>query len=345
MTSLFGRRRSASQTGTPPWEQLSELEEHRELVRARLDHLVAVREPLVLISQVQRSGGTLLSQLFDDHPECHVHPEELKIGAPKKWNWPRIDEAAPDEWFALLYEDAAARHLHDGYHKSPRPDAEQDYFPFLFLPRLQRAIFDRVSEHATNERAVLDAYFTSYFNAWLDNHNLYTGPKKAIVGFVPWLAVEPDELERFFAAYADGRLITIVRNPCSWYASARVHGRSYEDLDAAIDRWRRSAEASLAAAERFAGRAVLLTYESLVTDVAATMSTLCVRLDLTMSDGLTTPTFNGRPIRANSSDPVERYGVLPERADAYRDSLGQDVVQRIETLAGDLYERAAAVSG
>ena len=30
---------------------------------------VDVNVPLVLISQVQRSGGTLLSQLFDGHPE------------------------------------------------------------------------------------------------------------------------------------------------------------------------------------------------------------------------------------------------------------------------------------
>ena len=38
-----------------------------------------------------------------------------------------------------------------------------------------------------SERDVLDCYFTSYFNAWLDNHNLYSGPKKVVTGFVPQL--------------------------------------------------------------------------------------------------------------------------------------------------------------
>ena len=52
-----------------PWEAMGEIEEYHELCRARLDHVVPVREPLVLISQIQRSGGTLLSQLFDGHPE------------------------------------------------------------------------------------------------------------------------------------------------------------------------------------------------------------------------------------------------------------------------------------
>ena len=51
----------------------------RQLCRMRLRHLRPVTEPLVLISQVQRSGGTLLSQLFDMHPQCHAHPDELAV--------------------------------------------------------------------------------------------------------------------------------------------------------------------------------------------------------------------------------------------------------------------------
>ena len=64
----------------PLWEQLDELGEYRQLGRVRTDHVVRVREPMVLVSQIQRSGGTLLSRLFDGHPECHAHPYELKIG-------------------------------------------------------------------------------------------------------------------------------------------------------------------------------------------------------------------------------------------------------------------------
>jgi hypothetical protein len=45
--------------------------------------LVPVREPLVLITQIQRSGGTLFAQLLDGHSKLHVHPSELHIGKPK----------------------------------------------------------------------------------------------------------------------------------------------------------------------------------------------------------------------------------------------------------------------
>ena len=64
----------------------------------RRRHLVPVDQPLVLISQVSRSGGTLLSQLFAGHPECHVRPGELLIGRPKDcWPdaWSRISATVP----------------------------------------------------------------------------------------------------------------------------------------------------------------------------------------------------------------------------------------------------------
>ena len=82
-----------------PWERLTEHEEYEALTELRSNHLVPVREPLVLISQIQRSGGTLLSQLFDGHPELHAHPSELKIGRPKFWHWPPLDLDRPDTWF------------------------------------------------------------------------------------------------------------------------------------------------------------------------------------------------------------------------------------------------------
>ena len=68
----------AAKREPPPWERLTESDEHGALCGARLDHLVEVREPLVLVSQVQRSGSTLLGQLFDAHPECHAHPYEIR---------------------------------------------------------------------------------------------------------------------------------------------------------------------------------------------------------------------------------------------------------------------------
>ena len=61
--------------------------------------------------------------------------------------------------------------------------------------------------------------------------------------------------------------------------------------------------------------------------------------------GSLVPTFNGRPTLANSTEPVERRGVLPERATAYRGSLDEATIEAIEHAAGDVYERAVAAAG
>jgi hypothetical protein len=329
----------------PAWE-VDDLTDYRALVRARLAHVVPVAEPLVLISQIQRSGGTLLLQLLDGHPECHVDPYELKIGHPKKHNWPPLDVARPERWFETLYFRGTAERLRRT-ERTRRPDTGRTLFPYLFSPRLQKQVFDAcVQAHPPrSERKILDCYFTSYFNAWLDNHNLYTGPKKAVVGFTPRLAMKSANVERFFAAYPDGTLVSIIRDPHAWYESAAKHmAEHYADVETALALWRASVDATLEAADRHGERVVVLSYERLVREPEPTMRRLAERIGIAWTPSLVVPTFNGQPTRANSSSPVGREGILPERADAFRESLDPATLERISELAGDRYYRGAELA-
>jgi hypothetical protein len=335
-------------TALPPWERRDDAAELAQLQAVRLAHLVPVREPLVLISQIQRSGGTLLSQLLDGHPEVHAHPGELSIGKPKKWDWPPLDLDRPDTWFDVLFEPQVDLYLREGFLKE-KPllgQLEPDVFPFVFSPRVQRAVFEQcvAESRPETERSVLDCYFTSYFNAWLDDQNLY-GPKKAVTAFTPRLAMEAERLERYLAAYPDGIFVNVVRDPRAWYASASKHRSHYEDVEESIGLWRQSAETALDAGERHADRVLVLTYERLVAETEATMRRVAGRIGLSWSPVLLVPTFNGRPTLANSTEPVDRRGVLPERATAYRDSLDQRTIEAIDRAAGDVYERAGAAAG
>ena len=300
-----------------------------------------VDQPLVLVSQIQRSGGTLLSRLFDGHPECHAHPQELKIGHPKKRRWPQLDVTRPDTWFDVLHEKHVVKYRKRGYWGSqPRSDA--DRFPFLFSLRLQATIFEACtsSQEIRTVRDVLDCYFTSYFNAWLDNHNLYTGPKKVVTGFVPRLAMDDVNVDRFFDVYPDGTLVSTVRDPRGWYASARRHRDRYSDTESALRLWRRSTTATLEVRDRRPDRVILVLYEDLVRDTKTVMRRIADQVGITMSPCLLVPTFNGRPIQANSGDHVEGRGVLAERAEAWRGDLDPATVRQIDELAGDLYARA-----
>jgi hypothetical protein len=324
------------------WNRREPIEEYEALCQGRIADLVEVHEPLVLISQVQRSGGTLLSQLFDGHPECHAHPWDLEIGHPRNWHWPPIDLSAPSSWFEVLYEGKVDIHLRKGYSKQAA-DRDPDVFAFGFLPRLQKAIFDHciTSRRIVSRRDVLDCYFTSYFNAWLDNHNLYTGPKKVTTGLAPMLSMEAGNVEQFFEAYPDGTLVSIVREPRAWFASAQPHSKRFADLEAALGLWCRSAEAMIEAGDRHGDRVVILTYENLVQETEATMRQLAGRLGISVHPALLIPTFNLRAIRANSSQRTDRYGILLDRTTAYRGLLDPVTIERVERLAGDLYDRVA----
>src|SRR5688572_11613873 len=105
----------------PRFQRLAELDvgvDHDpfELIAANRERfLVPVRQPLVVIAQVQRCGGTLTSQLLDGHSQVHLHPSELHIGKPKHV-WPAIDlSASPASIFAALREGNTSLHARTGY--------------------------------------------------------------------------------------------------------------------------------------------------------------------------------------------------------------------------------------
>lgn len=60
--------------------------------RSNKKYLVDTNQPLILISQIQRSGGTLLSQLFDGHPELYSNPAEITWGYPTKYHFPNLQQ-------------------------------------------------------------------------------------------------------------------------------------------------------------------------------------------------------------------------------------------------------------
>ncbi len=305
--------------------------------------LTPINTPLALISQIQRSGGSLLSQLFDGHPQLHTHPHELKIGFPKKHIWPNLDmRDSPKLWFEMLFEHDVINHFKYGYEKGQRDGRT---FAFIFPPALQRKLFlDCLTERMnTSVRDIFDAYMTSYFFAWLNNMNI-GGKKEYITAFTPRLSFLQKSARSFFETYPDGRLISLVRDPRNWYPSARSHENAkdkYNDIGKAIEQWNESADTMVRNKLEFTGRVCLLRFEDLVSTTETVMRYLANFLEIDFDTILLTPTFNKMPILANTSFRHEKGEIQAGTLNRHK-SLTAEETEFIEKHSADQYQKVLA---
>lgn len=312
------------------------------LHRSCAAHMKAEHLPLALISQIQRSGGSLLSQLFDGHPEIHAHPHELKIGFPSKYLWPKIElNEDPRRWLETLFEPSVLNHFRNGYKKQRNMDETS---LFLFLPSVQRELFEKylLSIDSVTQRDVLDAYMTSYFGAWLNNQNNY-GQKKVISAFTARLAMNEDNMESFFEIYPDGKLISIIRDPKNWYPSAANHKpHNYGDIKEALKLWRQSAAAMLRNQKQYRDRVCVLKFEDLICNTEFVMRYLSKFLDISYDDCLLTPSFNRTPIKPNTSFKDKQHGIIESTLNRYK-SLSHRKLKIIDDATTELHEKVKGI--
>lgn len=340
---------------TQPWQRRRQLEDagarlllqsplltHGAVTSSVRKNAVRVDQPLILISQIKRSGGTLLSQLFDGHPQCYAHPDELKIGKPHT-AWPKFDPSEkPQTTFNRLFEPNAIKASLFGYHKSK---ADSERRPFVFAGALQKAIFvDEVRRaSAPTQRDYLNAYFTAYFNGWLNYQTAYS-EKKVVTGFTPGLLMRPESVADYFAAYPDGRMVSVIRDPMNWFPSAKTHNDwTAPELVQSINGWRRSAKAMQGNKSRYGDRYIVLRFDRLVLETERTMRQLAGVIGIDFDPILTVPTFNTVPIMANSSFKFVQKGVVPDSVK--RESILSDEESRmIAAELTPLYQKVSSLA-
>lgn len=301
-----------------------------------------VDQPIVLVSQLQRSGGTLINALLDGHPELHAHPHELQLDN----TWPELDlSAGADEWIESLREGFVAPNFERGYLKLAVEPRDHPPLPFTIAPSFLERLFRLVcaEEPPQSQRQVLDRYLTAFFNAWIDCQGLREPRKLWVTAFAPrrgW----GESRSRFFTDYPDGRLILSLRDARGWYASASTWAARYADVPTAIELWRRNAEEILAAKAERPRAVFVLTYDALVGDPTRTMKALAEWLGIEWSPILLEPTFNRLPTQPNSSFELTEPGIRRESMDRWREVLAADTAAAIEAGTADLDAAVRAVA-
>ena len=303
-----------------------------------------VPQPLVLISQIQRSGGTLTSQLLDGHPAVLMHPHELHIGRPQKWDWPQLDPSqSPNEWLPLLYEKRLEQFYGVGYVKAgSNPHAQKEVHPFNFDPQFLVQAFNAFCQHAEikTQRDILNCYFSAFFAAWDD----ITVPDAVgcVAAFCPRVLMYRESADRLLADYPDGFVLSSIRDPRTWFASSSRHSaEAYPEVETAIDLWMSSTQQILERQRSSDGRVIAFTYEDLVTDTKGVMTQVAAKIGLPYDPILEMPTYLGRPILSNSSYAKDSYGVSKSSLETHKTLSGVDLAY-IEKMAMPMYEEARA---
>ena len=276
-------------------------------------HMSVSQVPILLISQVQRSGGTLLSQLFDGHSQIASYPGELKFGPEVPEDaWPSLDiTRGPRDLFTCLHDHRLVRTFREGFTKS---DHDPRRFSFICFPTLHQRLFVHACNAAEprSSRSLFDIYFSTFFIAWL---NCRSHPREAkwVTAFAPRLASSERSLEMFFRDYPDGRLIQVLRHPKSWLSSAKGHRRTKKrnlsDADL-LHAWSASTASVIRNRQIYGASVIVIPFERLISDTGATMEGVCRELDIEYETTMLTPTFNGEAMIANSSFAVDGDGVM-----------------------------------
>jgi len=77
-----------------------------------------------------------------------------------------------------------------------------------------------------------------------------------------------NNLNRFFNDYPDGRLISTIRDPKSWYVSAKKNStrRKYQNIKDSIEMWKCSANAMLNNRKKYGDKVYLMSFEKLINE-------------------------------------------------------------------------------
>jgi hypothetical protein len=269
-----------------------------------------------------------------------MHPFELEMGSRRR-SWPEIDLTAdPDRLFESLQEPSISRFVMEGLAPHRPGSIDRTRHRFRFSQRTYREHFSRLVsriEHRT-ERAILDAYFSAFWTAWRD------GPAdmrqvQYFGGFRPGIIADDEAMQKFVAAYPKGRVISVIRDPVTWWVSARSHKPEFRDRDAAARHWNRSTRAALDWHANRPDESRLVVFEELLLETERTMRSIAAWLDIRWEECLLEPTLAGAPMRADSSFPEGTYGV--RTSPVQRASLlSQADKDHMLSQCGDLHDEA-----
>ncbi len=273
---------------------------------SRVGAIDRVLDRSVFIAGRGRSGTSLLSRLFDGHPQLFCAPGESRV----------FTEIAP-RLKADRDPAAAAAAIVDRF---PLPGRPAD-------PGMEAQIAALDPEDPSLPRAL--------FLLGLERWSRTVDPGEAIA-FLEKTPKTEEHLPALFAAFPKAKILYAVRDPRAVYVSNRRSPEFRRDADFIARQWVRSLGRVAAWLDDPDGPVRTVRFEDLVTDPRATLEPVCAFLGLDWSDGLLTPTVRGAPWAGNAFDPAKLTpdGVAERKADEWRAEITPQEMDEIAAVAG-----------
>jgi hypothetical protein len=280
-----------------------------------------------------RTGTTLLHNLLDGHPALRVLPSEgtyltSHAYAARRDAQPAAADRFAADWIARLVDPNAGPHFLLGRRGSG------EHAAVAFARRLfgwQHAL-----RQAWPERepfALLLALVAAFGDVVtpLDQPRLWVEKTPLNERYAARLAL----------AFPRARFIQLVREPRATLASLIEVYRGVEPAPRPIAHARsirRSFRLARRNQRRFPSRYIVIRYEDLTGQPAATMQEVCAFLGITGNPGLATPTVLGQPVCSNSAfRPAEAGVLVAPRPPPAIDSRAVDLLRALAGSSAHLY--------
>jgi hypothetical protein len=205
--------------------------------------------------------------------------------------------------------------------------------PFDFSVKRYRDTFLQQARNDGSPSGLFRASMTAVFTAWRNYHHRdhdSLARKAFISGFVPRLIMSEKSVANLMETCPDVKILTVIRDPFSWFASAKTHASSYRNIADAMALWSASAHTSIDLATRRPDICRQLNFRDLVRDSQATMQSVCDFAGLSWDDALLTPTFNGLAIRSDSKFRRINGAIDAGTTERWRKYLAQNEINFIE---------------
>jgi hypothetical protein len=253
---------------------------------------------LLMIGAMYENGGNTTHRFLDGHEELVVYPFESQLGTrlvqdhlasmfPVKYRWPvfALDATPVADYAAIIDEEAKvrARTPHVSKFRHVEFDLDDDERRDHFVRRVEA----RGRSRPTN----VAAFFEATADAWRDRRTV--GPTRMHVGYSPIITVDA---ETILAEMPTSHVLHVVRNPWSAYADTKRRPVPMS-LDAYMLAWSVTQRAARLAQARHPDRMHILRVEDVLESPRPTLSALCTALDLSDSEALAYPSWNGSPLQ------------------------------------------------